>query len=111
MHLNCNVSTLRAKKKEKYLLLHPHVTPADATQQLVEEWVVGKKGWKYAEHAKEAQQIERRGSHEQEPSGHSGCYQVVVWTSQAQTCSELSSAHCVKSLESSMKSSRRGGRG
>ena len=34
--------------------------------------------------------------HEEEPSGHSGCHQVVVRTSQAQTCSGLSSAHCVK---------------
>jgi hypothetical protein len=49
-----NVSNLRAKKKEKYLSLHPDVKPADATQQLVEEWVVKKKGWKYAEHATEA---------------------------------------------------------
>ncbi len=49
-----NVSNLRAKKKAKYLLLHPHVKPVDATQQLVEEWVVGKGAWKLAEHATEA---------------------------------------------------------
>ena len=49
-----NVSNLRAKKKAKYLFLHPHVKPVDATQQLVEEWVVGKGGWKVAEHATEA---------------------------------------------------------
>jgi hypothetical protein len=51
---NCDVNTLRAKKKEKFLSLHPHVKPADATQRLVEEWVVKKGGWKYAEHAKKA---------------------------------------------------------